>query len=493
MEQLLNVYTMGLLVASLVAGIFIGALPGLTATMGVALLVPLTFWLEPLPALLTLMGVYVGAMYGGAIPAILVRAPGTPAAAATTLDGYPLAQQGKAGLAMSVSCIAGVIGGVFSTGVLILGAPTVAKFSLAFGPAEYFALAIFGLSLIASLSERALLKGWLMGALGLLIAMIGLDPITAIPRFTMGRPELLEGAAFVPVLIGLFALGESFYQASIKPKPPASTPGWGRSLPTKEEMKQIVPASLHSSVSGTVIGALPGVGGDIASFVAYDHAKKLSRDKQSFGNGSLEGLAAAECANNAVTGGAMIPLLTLGIPGDSVTAVLVGALMIHNVKPGPELFQKQPELVHALFWGLMIANLLILPIGLLGAKGFAQMIRIPRHYLLPLIVSLCVVGAYAMNNSLFDVGVMMTAGLLGWWLKRYGFPLSPLALGLILGRMTEENLRRALILSEGSPLIFLTRPIALGLLTAALVSVIYAAIRARKSRPPAQESNLTTE
>jgi putative tricarboxylic transport membrane protein len=473
--------TLWLMLVGVVAGIIIGALPGLTATMGVALLVPFTFWLPTLPALMVLLGVYVGAMYGGAIPAVLIRTPGTPAAAATCLDGYPLAQAGKAGLAIGISCITGVIGGVFSTLVLMFAAPQVARFALQFGPAEYFALAVFGLSVIASLSERSLLKGALMGVCGLLLATIGMDPITAVPRFTFGLPSLLEGLALVPVLVGVFALGEVLYQTSL-PEPDRSLfRHIGRVLPSRSEVKRITVPTLLACVTGTFIGALPGVGGDVAAFVAYDQAKKVSRRPEEFGNGSVEGLAAAECANNSVTGGAMIPMLTLGIPGDAVTAVILGALLMHGVRPGPDLFEKQTHLLSAIFLGLLVANVLVLPVGLAGAKLFAQTVRAPRHYLFPLIVVLCVVGSYAINNSLFDVGVMFVFGLVGWALRRAGFPIAPLVLGLILGRMTEENFRRALILSGGSWGIFIGRPLSATLLLLAVASVVFSVWQSRRA------------
>ncbi|MEJ5251977.1 MAG: tripartite tricarboxylate transporter permease, partial [Armatimonadota bacterium] len=294
LQELLTGNTLWLMLAGVVAGIVIGALPGLTATMGVALLVPFTFWLPTLPALMVLLGVYVGAMYGGAIPAVLIRTPGTPAAAATSLDGYPMAQAGRAGLAIGISCITGVIGGVFSTLVLMYASPQVARFALKFGPAEYFALAVFGLSVIASLSERSLLKGVLMGVCGLLLATIGMDPITAVPRFTFGLTPLLEGLALVPVLIGVFALGEVLYQTSL-PEPDRSLfREIGRVLPSRTEYKRITLPTLLACLTGTFIGALPGVGGDVASFVAYDQAKKVSKRPEEFGNGSVEGLAAAE-------------------------------------------------------------------------------------------------------------------------------------------------------------------------------------------------------
>lgn len=387
---------------------------------------------------------------------------------------------GKAGLAIGVSCITGVIDGVFSTLVLMFAAPQVARFALRFGPAEYFALAVFGLSVIASLSERSLLRGLLMGVCGLLLATIGMDPITAVPRFTFGVTDLLEGLALVPVLVGVFALGEVLYQFSL-PEPDRSLfREIGRVLPSRREYGRITVPTLLACITGTFIGALPGVGGDVASFVAYDQAKKVSRHPEEFGKGSLEGLAAAECANNSVTGGAMIPMLTLGIPGDAVTAVILGALMVHGVRPGPDLFEKQTHLLAAIFMGLLVANLLVLPVGLAGAKLFAQTVRAPRHYLFPLIVLLCVVGSYAINNSLFDVSVMLLFGLLGWGLRRWSFPIAPLVLGLILGRMVEENLRRALILSGGSCTVFLQRPLALSLLMLALLSVALTLWQRRK-------------
>lgn len=473
-ESLANLFSgqvIAMMIVGIILGIVIGALPGLTATMGVALLVPMTFWMPPFAAIMMLLGIYIGAMYGGALSAILIRMPGTPAAAATTFDGYPLAQQGKAGLAIGISCITGVIGGIFSTFVLIIAAPFVARFALKFGPAEYFALAVFGLSIIASLSGQSLAKGLFTGACGLFLATVGMDPITAVPRFTFGLQPLLEGLPLIPILIGVFALGEVFHQTTLRGETEISFMEMGRILPNRNEWRQILPATLLACLSGTLIGALPGVGGDIAAFVAYDHAKKLSRNPGQFGKGALDGLAAAECANNSVTGGAMIPLLTLGIPGDSVTAVLLGAFMIHGIRPGPELFQKQGEFVTAMFVGLIVANLLVLPIGLMGAKIFAQVIYIPKHFLLPLIIIFSIIGAYAINNNLFDIVVMFIFGLIGWIMRQFNFPVAPLVLGLILGRMIEENLRRALILSEGQFTIFVTHPIAFLLLLGMIVSV----------------------
>ncbi len=321
-----------------------------------------------------------------------------------------------------------------------------------------------------------------------LTATVGMDPITAVPRFTFGFQQLLEVLPFIPVLICVFALGEVLHQAAVQEETKVSFTELGGTLSNREEWRQILSATLLACVTGTLIGALPDVGGDVASFVAYNHAKELSYNPQRFGKGALEGLAAAECANNFVTGGAMIPLLTLGIPGDSVTAVLLGALMIHGIRPGPELFQKQGEFIAALFIGLLVANILVLPIGLAGAKLFAQTVRAPKHFLLPFIVVLSIVGSYAINNSLFDVAIMFVFGLIGLAMRRFGFPLAPLVLGLIWGRMAEENLRRALILSEGQLNIFFMRPIALLLLLGAVISVAFGIWQQRRSQKGSVET-----
>lgn len=472
--------TLWLMLVGVVAGIIIGALPGLTATMGVALLVPFTFWLPTLPALMMLLGMYVGATDGGAIPAVLIRTPGTPAAAATCLDGYPLAQMGKAGLAIGVSFITGVIGGVFSTLVLMFAAPQVARFALRFGPAEYFALAVFGLSVIASLSERSLLRGLLMSVCGLLLATIGMDPITAVPRFTFGVTDLLEGLALVPVLVGVFALGEELYQFSL-PEPDRSLfREIGRVLPSRREYGRITVPTLLACITGTFIGALPGVGGNVASFVAYDQAKKVSRHPEEFGKGSLDGLAAAECANNSVHWRGDDPHADPGHSGRRSNRRHPGRLDDARGAPRSRPVRKANPSACRHFHGLAGGE----PAGATSwacrREAVRAEVRAPRHYLFPLIVLLCVVGSYAINNSLFDVGVMFLFGLLGWGLRRWGFPIASLVLGLILGHMVEENLRRALILSGGSWSVFLQRPLALSLLMLALLSVALTLWQRRK-------------
>jgi putative tricarboxylic transport membrane protein len=465
-----------------------GALPGLTATMSVALLVPFTYRIEPpLAGLMILLGVYIGSMHGGAISAILIRTPGTPAAAATCFDGYPLARSGKASLALNISAIASTIGGLFGTMVLWGVAAPIAGFALKFGPFEMFCLAIFGLSIIASVSEGSVLKGFIMGALGMLFAAAGRSTIFDIDRISFGIKDLPEsGLRYIPLLIGVFAITEALSQLELR----AAIERGGKKLrnvfPTRRQFKQILPALGVSSVLGTVIGAVPGAGGDIAGFVSYDQAKKISRRPEEFGKGSIEGVAAAECANNAITGGAMIPMLTLGIPGDSVTAILLGAMVILGLRPGPTLFQEtDPEicrLVAGLFVGLFAANLLVFPLRILAAPFFSRIIAISRHLLWPLVVVFCIVGSYSMTNTMMGVHIMLAFGIFGYFMKKFGFPPGPLVLGVILGPIAESNLHRALRISGGD-LLAIFSPLAAVLLAASVLSVLYPFIQqARKKK-----------
>jgi len=471
MAEVFHLDVLALMVLGIFAGMFAGALPGITATLSVALLVPFTFWIEPLSGMMVLLGIYVGAMFGGAVPAILLKTPGTPAAAATCFDGYPLTQKSQAGLAIGVACLSSFVGGLFGALVLIAVAPQMAQMALKFGPAEYFALAIFGLTIIASVSEGSLIKGLLMGTLGLLISTVGLDPMTAFPRFTFGSENLLTGVAFIPIMIGVFAIAESLHQIERWGIQKNEVQPVGGILPSLDKVKRIMPATLLGSAIGTVIGAIPGTGGDIASFVSYSQAKRLSRHPEEFGRGSIEGLSAAEAANNSITGGALIPMLTLGIPGDAVTAVLLGALMIHGLRPGPLLFEQQPTFVQGIFVGLIVINLISLPISLLTARLFAKIMNVPKYYLWPVVLVLCVVGSFSLENNLFSVWVMFVFGIVGYLMQKLRFPPGPLVLGVILGPMAESNLRRALILSKGSPWIFLQKPLALALLLFALLSL----------------------
>lgn len=470
--QVMEIQVLFMMLLGVIAGIAIGSLPGLTATMGVALLLPLTFGMAPVAGILLLICIYFGAIYGGSISAILLRTPGTPAAAATTLDGYALAQQGHGKKALMISTLSSGIGGAISVLVLIILAPILANWALEFSAPELFGLAVFGLSIITSIAGASMVKGLITGVIGLMIATIGVDPISGFSRFTFNEVNLMNGLNFIPVMIGLFAASEAFKSMETLKMKEKVTVIINKVGLKWNEFKKLIVTILRSTGIGTFIGMIPGAGGDVACFVAYNEAKRFSKDKDQFGKGHLEGVAAPESANNATTGGAMIPLLTLGIPGDAVTAVLLGAFMVQGLQPGPMLFQNNGDIVYALFIGMLIANLLIIVCGLAGVRFFVKVLDVPKEYLTPIILVLCVIGSYALNNNFFDVWVMLGAGVIGYFMQRYGFPAAPVILALILGPMAESNLRRSLVISEGSYDIFLTRPIAAGLLALALITLL---------------------
>ncbi|WP_070971260.1 tripartite tricarboxylate transporter permease [Vibrio sonorensis] len=454
-------------------GIILGALPGLTATMGVAILLPFTFSMDSTPALVMLIGVYIGGIYGGSIAAILLKTPGTPASAASVLDGYFLASNGQAAKALSVSAISSFTGGLLSTIVLIAIAPQLATFALRFNAPEYFALALFGLTIIASVSGTNLIKGLLAGTIGLLVSTIGLDPISSVPRFTFGIMDLYSGVNIIPVLIGLFALSEAIMQAEgllagIKER--MNRTSKTQSL-TRSELKAILPTAIKSGLIGTTIGSVPGAGADVSAFACYNEAKRVDKNPQEFGNGSIRGLAAAEAGNNGVTGGALVPLLTLGVPGDAVAAVLLGALTIQGLTPGPLLFEHNPQVVYGVFSSMLIANIVMLIVGLVGIRFFCRIIDVPKVVLIPIIVLLSVIGAYAINNSMFDVYVAIFFGIVGFLLSRLDVPTSPILLALILGPMAEINLRKALLMYDNSWSFIYQRPIALAFLLLTVFSV----------------------
>ncbi len=463
-------------------GIVLGALPGLTATMGVAILLPFTFSMEPTAALVLLVGVYIGGIYGGSIAAILLKTPGTPASAATVLDGHTLSTQGHAAKALSISAIASWVGGTVSTVILIAVAPLLATFALRFNAPEYFALAVFGLTIIAGISSKNILKGLLAGAIGLLIASIGLDPISSVPRFTFGVMDLYSGINVIPVLIGLFAISEALGQfEKLFDKTEGLKAKISHKILSLKEFKSILPTALKSGLMGTSIGTVPGAGADISAFVCYNEAKRVSKKPEEFGNGSHEGLAAAEAGNNGVTGGSLVPLLTLGVPGDAVAAVLLGALIVQGLTPGPLLFQQSPDVVYGLFSAMLIGNLIMLIIGLLGIKFFCKIIEIPKLLMIPVIIFLSVVGAYAINNSLFDVGIALSFGVFGFLLNKLEIPSSPILLAIILGPMAETNLRKALMMYHGSWSFLYDRPIALAFLVMAVFSV-YSTLKMKKKQ-----------
>lgn len=463
-----------LLVVGVIMGIVVGAIPGLTATLAISLLLPFTFGLKAVPALIMLVGIYVGGIYGGSITAILIRTPGTPGAAATTLDGYPLTMQGKGGKALGFATTASFYGGMLSAIIMILLSPLISKFALQFSSAEYFALAFFGLTVIFSVSGKSLLKGFISGLLGLIIACVGLDNIVPYPRFTFGYTELLIGFPLLPAVIGLFAVSEVLRLFEISGESEEKIKfNIGRILPTFQELKSMLWIFTKSGLIGTFIGALPGAGANVASFVSYSEARRTSKTPEKFGTGMVEGVAASEAANNAVTGGALIPMLTLGIPGDAVTAVLLGALTIQGLQPGPLLFRDHMNVIEPLFAGIIVANIVMLITGLSGAPLVARIATLKKINLIPAIAIFALIGAFATEGSFIHMGIALGFGIMGYFLERYGFPLAPIALAIILGPLAEVNFRTALIRSGGSLDIFLTRPISLVLIVLAVFSVVF--------------------
>lgn len=477
---LFNLLTVGNIVficLGMMIGIIFGALPGLTATMAVALFTPITFGMDSVTGILMLLGMYCGATYGGSITAILIKTPGTPASAATALDGYAMTQKGHAGKALQMALYASTIGGLISALILLLVAPLLAKLATAFGPPEFFALAFFGLTIISSVSSENMLKGLIMGVLGMLISSVGLDRITGTARMTFGYHYLSGGFQLIPVLIGLFAIAELLRKVEHRDFKVSDVAGFSAEKLDRGEKRECRAAILKSSLIGTVIGAVPGTGAAIASFLSYSEARRASRHPEEFGKGSLEGIAASEAGNNGVTGATLIPLLTLGIPGDAVTAILLGSLMIKGIIPGPSLFKQHSVMVYTIMIGLIFVNLAMYIEGRFLLKLFVKITRVPMNFMIPVIVLLCMTGAYAVNNTFFDVMVMLVFGIVGYVFSRYGFPVTPMLLAIILGPMAEEGMRQSMIMSGGSVMIFLQRPICLAFLLISAVSVAWPFIK----------------
>ncbi len=470
------------LVLGVTGGIIIGALPGLTATMGVAILLPFTFGMDAVTGLIMLVGIYIGAIYGGSISAILLNTPGTPASAATCFDGYALVKKGFPTKALSTSTVASAIGGLISCLALVTISPFLAKFALRFSAPEYFALALFGLTIIASISSDNFLKGIIAGVIGLLISTFGMDSITSYPRFTFGIVDLLNGFSVIPVLIGLFAVSEVFNQIEkiVGEKDINVDVKMDKNYINLKELKHCLPTIIKSGVIGTFIGSIPGAGADIAAFVCYNEAKRSNKNEK-FGEGSLIGISAPESGNNGVTGGALVPLLTLGVPGDAVAAVLLGALIIQGLTPGPLLFEQNPEIVYGLFSSMIIGNILLLIIGLIGIKFYSKIVEIPKTLMIPAILILSTIGSYSMNNSMFDVGITFVFGIIGYIMSKIKMPTSPIVLSIILGPMLETNLRKSVLMYEGSYSFLYTRPITIVFLILTVLSVLSAIKKKRKN------------
>lgn len=470
---------LGILIG-IVVGYFIGSIPGLTPSIGIALIVPFTFTMEPVMAMIIIVSLYMAAEYGGGITAILLNAPGTPAAAATAFDGYELTKKGEAGKALTVSIIASAIGAFISAIFLVLTAVPMAKFALEFGPTEYFALAIFGLSLVCSLSQDSLLKGMLSMLLGLLIVTIGLDPVMGTPRYVFAN-GLFDGVPFLPALIGLFALSEVFYMLEdVKEKTPKSEKLKGIGAPTSVFKKMWV-TLLRAPIIGYFIGVIPGAGTTIASLVSYNEAKRVSKSKGSFGKGNPEGIAASEGANNAAVSGAFAPLLALGIPGSASAAIIIGALTIQGVQPGPMLFTNNPEIPYSIFAAIFVGVPIMALVGLSGARLWVQVVRIPKRILGVFVAGICILGAYAYSNTMFPVWVMVIFGILGYLLRKCNVPTTPMVLSLVLGFMMESNFRRAMTVSGGDIAFFFQRPITVILLVISVITLVLPLLQKLKS------------
>lgn len=462
-------------------GTIIGALPGLGPSAGLAVLLPLTFGADPVSGIIMLAGIYYGAMFGGAITSILINTPGDSAAVMTTLDGYPLTKKGKAGPAMGMAAFSSFIGGTISIIIFTFLAPVLANFALSFGPPEYFALMVLGLTTIASLTGDVPVKGFISALMGLFFSVIGLDLVTGMQRFTFGQMHLFSGIDFIPVAMGVFGIAEiikvSEEKNSVENLKDTTSLRWHNLFPSIKDWAVSKWVILKGSLIGFFIGMLPGAGATIASFISYGMAKKTSKNPERFGQGAIEGVAAPESANNAASIGAFIPLLTLGVPGSASTAILMGALMMFGLRPGPMLFENNPDFVWGLVGSMYIGNIILILMVLLFVPLFVRILLVPRATLNGIVMVFILVGAYSLNNSMFDVYLTIIFGFLGYFMKKLNYPAAPMVLSLVLGQLLETSLRQSLILSKGSFSIFFTRPISSILMIIAIGAIIYPFIK----------------
>lgn len=473
------------MIGATLLGVFIGALPGLNPVMAIALLLPLTYSMDPLVALAMVAGIYNGSMYGGAIPAILLRIPGTPASIATTFDGFPMADRGEASKALKIACWSSAVGGIASALALMTMGPLLARLTLFFGPAEYFWIAIFGMASVGVMVGSDPVKGIMAAVLGLLIGTMGIDNLSGQARFTFGQPWLLGGLDLIVVLVGLYALPPVLQLAEKADLKGLSAAELKLSnVPfAKGELRGLIPTWLRASTIGIGVGILPGAGGNIAAFLSYNAAKNASDDPDSFGRGNPQGVAAAECGNNADNAASMIPALALGIPGNVVAALVLSALTIHGLQPGPQLFHQNPTLVGGFMMEMLITSVLIFALGgAVATRVFAQFQRLPGVLLVPAILILMCVGVYVINGRAVDLWVMLAAGLIGYFLEKLDVPLAPIILGMILGPMAEQSVRRALLISRGDATELLTRPISAVLAVATVLVILWPLIKAVRRR-----------
>lgn len=479
-----------LIFAATLGGVLVGALPGLNATTGVALLLPFTITMEPIPAIAILTTIYCAATFAGAITAILINTPGTSASATTCLDGYPLAQRGEAGRALGMAAVSSTIGGIISVVCLMAAAPLMARAAYNFAPPEYFALTVFGLSMLATIGDGSPVKNILSGAFGVLVATVGIDLLTSIERFTFGFNELSEGIPFVPVMIGVFGISELLVQADNLHVERKQVIMKSIRLPSREDYARVWKTILRSSGIGTFIGILPAEGATVASMIGYNEAKRWSKTPEEFGKGSLEGIAGSEAANNSATGGAMVPTLALGIPGSPTAAVILAGLMVHGLRPGPTMFTEQADFAFAIFWSMMLVNVLFFFIGLWGAKIFARVTLIPIQILWPIVFIFSIVGAYALEQSMMDVWIAICSGILGFFMRRHGFSVVPMAIGLILGGMLETRLGQSMVMLDEKWWLMLTRPLSLFFFVLTVLALFGPMVWGRlfKQRPPLEST-----
>lgn len=485
LQALLNVLTdpvaLGLSVIGVLAGIILGALPGVSSTMSLAVLLPLSFSMSPMHGMMFLMGIFSASVYGGSISAILVNIPGTPGAIVTQMDGYPMAQKGRAGEALTYALLASTFGGLLGWLLLVMFAPLVAQLALHFQSPEYAAVTFFGLTMLAYATPGSTFKALIGGVIGLILATVGLDEVTGVARFDFGIADLQGGITIIPLAVGIFGLAEVLRNIESSTVPFDVIGNIRRLIPPWREIRSLWPMAIRGSIIGALVGAIPAAGSAIGVTVAYAQEKRMSKYPERYGTGIPEGIVSPESANNACVGGALVPMMTLGIPGDSMTAVLVGALLIHGLRPGPQLFVERLDFVAVVYVALLFAIILTLFFGLIGIRAFARILQAPKNALMTAVVMLCVVGSYAVRNSVFDVLVMIGSGAVGYLMYRVKMPVAPVVFGLILGPLLEENIRRSLIVN-GDWWVFVTRPISLSLLLISVAALVYPAWRDRKRR-----------
>lgn len=476
LQPFMSLGLVGWIAGGTLVGLYVGAIPGLSVTMAVSLLISFTFSWDVLPSLAVMVGIYTGGVYGGARAGILLNIPGAPAAVASTFDGYPLAKMGMAGQAMGLSTTQAVIGNFLGIVILAVAAPLISELALVFQARDYFLLAFMALFLVGNLAEGSMVKALIAAFIGIVVGLIGMDPETGMGRMTFGTLNLLGGIHFVIVMIGTFGISETLMQ--LQTKAVAVKQSISRVTPEWSAVWDNMFLTVRCSVMGVVVGALPGTGGDIAALMAYDHAKRTVKNPypKPFGQGAYQGLIAPEAAANAAIGGAFVPMMTLGIPGDSVTAVLIGALIIHGLRPGPMLMREQPEFFWFVVGALVIANVFLYIWGMTGIRAFSKIVEVPKPYIIPIIVVLTFVGGYSIQNSITDIYWMIGFGILGYFMKRYDYPVAPLVLGVILTPIIDENFRRGVQLARGSaPDFFLgmvTNPVPLVILAIMVMTAV---------------------